>query len=440
MSFTGKRFIKKTACAVLLPLVLACSTDEFEGVRPDERLGATLESYEQLLSGAQHGWKAHLYPAGGGGYGFLFRFNDQNRVTMLADISTETGSSAKESSYRLKAALLPSLYFDTYSYIHLLADPDPSVNGGEPGWGRYSDFEFAFVSVSPDTIRLKGNLSGSRLELIRADAGEAAAYAGGNLNTIRQQVADFLQGSRFSYLEDAAGTVFSTALNLDMKTLSLVYDSAGSITTKTVGLAFSGHNELVLSDTLRLGRLLVDRLRINSQSEELEAVWGQQSYPFWQSDRPLFPLIQLWGIQYESIRVPMEVAEQGNGTEFDTRRAAFLQQARAMLAPGTTFPEMRLTVDRSDELLFVNQIIRQGSSNFQANFVFSYTLDDDRFVLRYEGPADGNATLIEGTYVPVLEGFLYGGMRFDYDLQTDNLRAWGESSGLPGFKFVGTLQ
>ena len=53
----------------------------------DERLNEALANYQTQLSGASNGWKALLYPAGGGVYSFYFKFNDNNRVQMLSDFT-----------------------------------------------------------------------------------------------------------------------------------------------------------------------------------------------------------------------------------------------------------------------------------------------------------------------------------------------------------------
>lgn len=151
---------------------------------PDERLNAKLAEYQALLSGAQNGWKAVIITDSANAgpymatYGFYFRFDNANRVKMYSDWDASTAVTLKESSYRLKALQQPSLIFDTYSYIHLLADPDPNVSGGDPSTngGLYSDFEFYFDAATTDSIKLIGRFNGSKMILVRATKQEADAY------------------------------------------------------------------------------------------------------------------------------------------------------------------------------------------------------------------------------------------------------------------------
>lgn len=149
----------------------------------DARLNAALASYEKQLIEAPDGWNAVIYPDGGGSYGFYLKFDDKNRVVMYSDFSEESAGTAKESSYRLKAMQTPALIFDTYSYLHVLSDPDPDVNGGEVGEGFKSDFEFSIFpdSVKTDVITLIGRKNQSKLVLRKATAAQATAYTNGDM-------------------------------------------------------------------------------------------------------------------------------------------------------------------------------------------------------------------------------------------------------------------
>jgi len=149
----------------------------------DERLQEKLAAYQAQLSGAQNGWNGLLVTDSGRGstHSFYFKFNDQNRVTMLSDFDPVSAATFKESSYRIKALQQPSLLFDTYSYLHVLSDPDDAVNGGITGAGLLSDFEFYFDSDLQDTIKLVGRINGSKMTFTRATQAEADAYNAGQL-------------------------------------------------------------------------------------------------------------------------------------------------------------------------------------------------------------------------------------------------------------------
>jgi hypothetical protein len=169
-------------------LIFSCQkgNDRIFSESPDQRLNQVLTSYQNQLFGAQYGWKAVLRANGGNGsvFSFFFKFDNANRVTMLSDFDSLSAVTFKESSYRLKALQQPSLIFDTYSYLHVLSDPNPSINGGVLGAGLLSDFEFYFdYGSSADTIFLTGRIHGSKLQLIKATQAEEQAYINRQLAT-----------------------------------------------------------------------------------------------------------------------------------------------------------------------------------------------------------------------------------------------------------------
>jgi hypothetical protein len=149
----------------------------------DQRLTAALAAYEAKLAGATDGWKGALTTNTGGIYTFYFKFNNSNRVQMLSSFDSSSAVTFKESSYRLKALQQPSLLFDTYSYIHVLSDPNNAISGGSGNVGLISDFEFYFedTASTADKITLVGRFNGSSLVLTRATAAEATAFTTGQL-------------------------------------------------------------------------------------------------------------------------------------------------------------------------------------------------------------------------------------------------------------------
>src|SRR4051794_8066819 len=191
---------------------------------PDERLNEALTAYQAKLTTAADGWKGFIYPKSGGVYTFYFKFSDANRVSMLSSIDSASAVTFRESSYRLKALQQPSLLFDTYSYLHVLADPDASVNGGLYGVGLQSDFEFYFDSSSADTINLVGRFNGSKATLIKATAEEATGFNTGQLAT------GFLLNKLDTYFNrlSISSEKFDFHINPLSRTFSLV-DASGNL-------------------------------------------------------------------------------------------------------------------------------------------------------------------------------------------------------------------
>ena len=172
--------MKKIVLYYLLAItfVASCRRDDDHvfDKSPDERINETLKAYQTAISSSTYGWNATLVTGGGSSFRFYFSFNDSNRVLMYSDFDSSTASAIKESSYRLKALQQPALIFDTYSYIHILSDPDASVNGGSYGEGLKSDFEFRIDTVTADSISLTGRLNGSKMVLRKATQADRAGW------------------------------------------------------------------------------------------------------------------------------------------------------------------------------------------------------------------------------------------------------------------------
>lgn len=229
---------------------------------PDERLKETLAKYQEALLSSATGWKATIIPGNGASYHFYFRFNDQNRVFMYSDFDTATARNEKESSYRLKALQQPSLIFDTYSYLHLLADPDGSVNGGTDGAGLTSDFEFSLDSLYQDSITLTGRINNTRLTLIKASQEDLDEWQNG-------QWADGLLFLNVSKIQNyfrrlsLGGKEYELIIDPVSKSITFQWVAAGVLQTFTTTYYFSGQG-MTLTDPLVNGNQTINGFTVTS--------------------------------------------------------------------------------------------------------------------------------------------------------------------------------
>ncbi|WP_454881743.1 DUF4302 domain-containing protein [Sphingobacterium detergens] len=203
----------------------------------DERLSAVLAEYSKQLTDAEFGWKGYLLTDNQTSATFLFKFDKKNRTVMAADYEEEPA----ESSYRLKALQRPTILFDTYSTLHLIADPNSNVIGGTTGMGYYSDFEFAFMSSSADTIHLEGLLNKSKLLLIRSKSKAESERVFSALSDVSEAAAKIktyfkrttIDGVECEVKLDGASQIFSLSYLEDgsLKTVSTYYYVSGTSVT-----------------------------------------------------------------------------------------------------------------------------------------------------------------------------------------------------------------
>jgi len=219
------------AILILLLSLTACRRDfdkTIFGETPDERLTKTLDSLQSRLANEPGGWNGFLTTGTGLRAGFYFVFNNNNRVSMGSDIVTN-GSRPKESSYRLKALQQPCLIFDTYSYLHILADPNGDVNGGTDGVGLQSDFEFAYdpSANNTDSIVLIGRMHNSRLVLRPGSRQDRNAFDAAGLDNAF--VFDSLSKRYLNYFKQfvLAGNPYELVVNTRKKSLKMAWREGG---------------------------------------------------------------------------------------------------------------------------------------------------------------------------------------------------------------------
>ena len=171
---------------------------------PDERLEKTLTEYDELLHGSPNGWLLSIETGVKGGYRFWVNFNENRRVTMLSDLDYDlptkikTSIQPKESSYMLKGLLAPSLIFDTYNYLHMLSDPQASVNGSSAnGTGLEGDFEFSLIKADNGRIYLRGNFNGCTAYLDPATPKEVECITEGSLKSVYDHLGEYLEDNKF---------------------------------------------------------------------------------------------------------------------------------------------------------------------------------------------------------------------------------------------------
>ncbi|MBB2953815.1 DUF4302 domain-containing protein [Sphingobacterium sp. JUb56] len=237
---------------------MALSSCKKESTEPiigdvDERLSEVLASYQDQLIDSEFGWKGYLLTDNETPATFLFKFNDKNRTVMSADYKP----AEVESSYRLKALQRPTLMFDSYSTLHLIADPTSSVFGGETANGYFSDFEFAFLSANADTIKLEGTFNKSKLILIKSKSAEES----NSVFTSLQEVSNTLSKLKTYFKRSTIGGI-ECEIKLDGLAQILAFSYLEGEVLKTVKSNYyvSGKN-IALYEPLVIGSTTVSELK-----------------------------------------------------------------------------------------------------------------------------------------------------------------------------------
>jgi hypothetical protein len=227
---------------------------------PDERINEALATYQSALTSSQYGWKGLIYPSGleGGVVSFYFKFNESNRVEMFSDFDSASAVTPMTASYRLKALKQPALIFDTYSYVHVLADPDGSVNGGSYGSGLISDFEFAIDGIAGDSVKLTGRFNKSKAILVKATQQEMQNYYDKKYsNRVFSNISKYI--TYFKRLV-VGGVQYEIQVNQVTRTITFTWvDANGNVKTYTTGYYYTPDG-IILSPAFTDGTTTISSL------------------------------------------------------------------------------------------------------------------------------------------------------------------------------------
>lgn len=126
----------------------SCSNESEEafGNSSLERIEHSIQKYDDLLKSSEYGWKMKYFPNETkiGGYNFLFKFDEGNKVKMATDFR----ENEEVSTYSFYGGQGVVLSFDTYNFLHILADPSYMP----AGTGYRGDYEMIVERVTPDSL------------------------------------------------------------------------------------------------------------------------------------------------------------------------------------------------------------------------------------------------------------------------------------------------
>jgi hypothetical protein len=439
---------------IAVALCLAACDNSYESIfkqSPDNRLRETLTEYSTLLMDAPHGWKASLYTGSGAGYFYYFDFNDNGNVTMLSDFDETSAGEPMESTWALKALQRPTLSFTTYSYVHLPADPDGDVNNGIPGSGLSSDFEFAIVRTSGDSVVMEGTQHHSEIILVRSTADERQAFYDKRIQYLLQQTENYLSSNKGYRLTLPNGTSIPMALSIPFKLISFQFlDTDGeTIQIPRTSYTFS-IDRILLKEPIHIQGFTIDRLLWNDDTGEYEVPFEEpvalvpSNEPFIFS--PSTPLYADLGEKSVVVVVPNGIESSPLPGQSDEFIEAYTYAAEQMLEGPyrLTLQEIRfIFVPNTDRMLMIVTVTQPvnggGAARFTAQYTYSYQVREGGVLkFKLEG-TDGNAGLLYADMIGILSHFDNDTFKSEYVGGGFNLIAGFFSQEETGYYFSGYL-
>jgi hypothetical protein len=418
---------------------------------PDERTKAVLDEYNTLLREAPFGWKASLYTSTGAGYFYYLDFNEGGNVTMLSDFNANAAGEPMESTWALKALQRPTLSFTTYSYIHLPADPDGNINNGFPGSGLLSDFEFAVIRTSGDSVIMKGVQHNSEIILIKASEHETQAYYDKRIQSLLLQTEEYLASSKGYRLTLPDQTVVPMALSIPYKLISFQFlDSDGkTIHTPRTSYTFS-IDGIVLKEPLKIKSYEIDRLIWDDNSNSYTVPLGTP-VPLTGSDDPYIfnPSVSLYslaGNELVTAIIPYGAGAYPLPGQSDTFTQIYNDAASQMLQGPyrITLEEIRFVfVPNTDRMLMILSVIQPttsgGANRFTGQYTYSYQVREGGILKFRLEATDGNAGLLYADMLGILSHFDNDTFKMEYVGGGFSLIAGFFSQEEPDYYFSGYL-
>jgi hypothetical protein len=413
---------------------------------PDQRLTETLAAYQQQLVNAPNGWKAYVYPTGVGvapsdigGFTFYMKFTNANRVSMMSDFDNTTSTVARESSYRLKALQQPTLIFDTYSYIHTIADPDPNVSFGWYGRGWASDFELAYKNVKQDTIEFEGRLNKSKVFFIKATQAEEDAFKAGQLKKIVDASIAYITANKFLYFNGTANTRIAVAFDYNFLIVKFTYIDPASGAVVTINAPFSHTlNGVHLKEPVSMSGFTFQDMYWDEVKSIYYIMAGTARVELINAAAPIIPLWNVLGINYTSITVPVTPLP-GQSALFATKYAAVKTGVKTG-GFNLDLGEMSFTFNVPNKTMVLSAPMKQGATTFAFIWNFSYTVDNNGIFKFTRTGQNANAPVVETPMRALLDYIENDKFSIDFFVNGATLLGQFNSKDNPAFSFTGNLK
>lgn len=274
----------RNSLTVLLAVALGISScsrteDPTFSTSPSERIELVLSEAQKMLTEPSNGWMVRIYPSAEqkwGGYTVFLKFGADGTLTAANELFS--ADATYSSHYKIDNSILPSVNFDTYNQaIHVFSEPnltamiaaDKAANGGTSSLSKFSgassnrglegDYSYQLVSLSADTIILRGMRSQSLAVMTRASS-EAWST---QLKAI-QQASDTYAMPRVQLTLD--GKTYNGRMNLDTRHLRLLDENENLVLNSAFAYTANG---IELYDKATIGNTVLSSLVSSSSSSKV---------------------------------------------------------------------------------------------------------------------------------------------------------------------------
>ncbi|MGE8290498.1 MAG: DUF4302 domain-containing protein [Sphingobacterium sp.] len=431
---------------LMLLVLVAFSCTKPKGVDvligdPTERVADTLAYLKKTLVDAPDGWKAYLSTAYSGGYGFYMKFDQDDRMKMIADLTDESSSVVKESTYRIRQIMNATLSFDTYNYITMLEDPNPDAYGGQAGKGMGSDVEFDYIKTVGDSLFFEGRKFKKALVLVKASNTESKEYLNKGYSNAIKATNEFFTNNQNSYIE-VDGLKYQISINSGTKEVGAMTILPGNKVVSTTtnfyytldgfgcamdSLANFGKANVI--SKLKVGKINIVKIA-NEGGKYFAIDENNKKYEIKNSIQPLVPLHLLIGSKYVGVYLDYKVLLPGTSADGTT----IINRYFNGLANGTPYyfncGYFSLQWDKNNNRINLVGFTSQSNCNsgWNTTIGYNYTLDEETgiFKLTKRSEATGGYA---ANILDQLDDFLINSS-FKLEYYVDGSNVYGKMIGI----------
>lgn len=257
----------------------------------DARVSAVMQEYQKAMTSAPYGWIFNVM-TNEGYYQFHMVFTADNKVSMYTDNQyyyEEYYDLPKVSTWNMRSLQRPVLSFDTYSYIHIINDPDNQVSYGTDNMALGTDFEFEVDDYTDGVFNFTGRVNRIPATMRQATAAEFEKVKAGGLMDVIAEPPYYNEGL-YNYFE-VGGT--KVALYLNGRSVDVSYVSGGKPMQGSSFVMVDLDYNMTLVEPIEIEGKMFDRIDLKNGT--FFANVGGSSTEVKGSEIPIVPLHMLLG-------------------------------------------------------------------------------------------------------------------------------------------------
>lgn len=434
-SYNMKRIV--IFIAVLSAILLTnCKKESFVAKfdkTPQERMSEQIKMVSDILTQADHGWIGLLPTGSGGGYSFYMTFDTAEFVNMYADLTDESASVFAPSRYRIKDDMGADLVFDTYNYITLLNDPDPSAFGGKIRDGFKSDIDFIYDHSTEDSIVFIGKRYRQQLTLLKATAAQAALYGDGGLLKKMNGFKAFFENNPNAYVELDGGIKAavepnsSNNLESGKRITFTALQEDGSVTSSLSKFAYTVDQMALLDSGVTINEVSFSKLSWKDANTLAAYTPSGKEYVLKNNPTPILPLFRLWGSKYSGMYSDYKEFYPGTspaGKEILNYFHDNLDNHNGLIDYWFNYGYIDLLWDVVNKRLKFHGFSSQngGSNGWTTEIVYNYTVDENG-VYKFTLKSEASGGYVKNIMTKLNDFFLNNSVSFDYYIDNGHIYA-----------------